>query len=509
MSLEAGTQLGDYRILSTIGSGAYGEVYAAEHTITRRRDALKILADRRLHSPEEERRFLQEIQLQASLHHPNIAAVHNAFSTPHGLALVMELVPGEPLSAVLARGRIPIDRGIAMVLEMLAALAYAHAVGVVHRDIKPENIIVTPEGTVKLADFGLARSATSPRITQSGAFAGSPCYMSPEQARGTQAADSRSDTYSAGVVLYEVVTGRLPFTGDSTFEVLLAHQYSPPPPPDEVEPAAGAALSQVILTAIEKEPDRRYQTAGAFYTALESAAGWTAAEPENAPRISLPHIGLPHIRLPHISLPRNRIALAACACVLLGAATFSAVELYPRAAPPADSGSTADTPGPVQPALQPASLPAPLAPEPAETAVHAESPSIPNPNPWGQPSLRLAGKARAAEPPPVALHFTGSVPDAAGPAPNSGVAAVKVSPASRPDVATGTASPGPSVVAPVVSPQSAPEAPSDETSPTAPAEPDTGKPASVRRRNVVLRVLQKVFHPHPKATVPDPSPRVP
>ncbi|HTX36898.1 MAG TPA: protein kinase [Bryobacteraceae bacterium] len=505
MSLEAGTQLGDYRILSTIGSGAYGEVYEAEHTITRRRDALKILADRRLHAPEEERRFLQEIQLQASLHHPNIAAVHNAFSTPHGLALVMELVPGEPLSAVLARGRIPIDRGTALVLEMLAALAYAHAVGVVHRDIKPENIIVTPEGSVKLTDFGLARCATSPRITQSGAFAGSPCYMSPEQARGTQAADSRSDTYSAGVVLYEVVTGRLPFTGDSTFEVLLAHQYSPPPPPDEVEPAAGAALSQVILTAIEKEPDRRYQTAGAFYTALESAAGWTAAETENAPRNGLLPIGLPHISLPHIGLPRNRMTLAACACVLLGAATFSAVELYPKTAPPADTGSTADTSGPAQPV----SIAVPAAPEPAKPAVPAESASIPNSNPVAQPPLRLPGRARVAEPSPVALHFTGSVPDAPGPAPNAGVSTVRMPAPSRPDVTPGNASPGPSVVAPAVSPpQSTPVTESDETSPAAPVEPDTGKPPP-KRRNVVLRVLQKVFHPHPKATVPDPSPKVP
>src|SRR5580658_761953 len=142
MSLEAGTQLGDYRVLSRIGTGAYGEVYEGEHVITRRRDAIKVLAGARLHIPGEEQRFLREIQVQASLHHPNIAAVYNAFSTPHGPAMVMELIDGEPLSAILARGRLPLDRGIGFLLEMLAGLSYAHDEGVVHRDIKPENIVV-------------------------------------------------------------------------------------------------------------------------------------------------------------------------------------------------------------------------------------------------------------------------------------------------------------------------------------------------------------------------------
>src|SRR5262249_3259916 len=157
---------------------------------------IKILSNARPHTDEEEQRFLQEIRVQASLHHPNIAAVYNAFSTPYGLALVMELVHGEPLSAILARAPIPLDRGVALLLELLTALSHAHATGVVHRDTNPENIIVTPDGSVKLTDFGLARSADGPRLSQSGAFAGSPCYLAPEQARGNRPADARSDTYS-------------------------------------------------------------------------------------------------------------------------------------------------------------------------------------------------------------------------------------------------------------------------------------------------------------------------
>ena len=268
--------------LSRIGTGAYGEVYEGEHVITRRRDAIKVLVDGRLHIAEEEQRFLREIQVQASLHHPNIAAVYTAFSTPHGLALVMELVRGEPLSAILARGRVPLQQGIGYLLEMLAGLSYAHAEGVVHRDIKPENIVVTPDGSVKLTDFGLARSTTSPRLTQSGAFAGSPCYMSPEQARGAGTADSRSDTYSAGVVLYEVVTGRLPFLAESAFDVLMAHQISAPRPPVQLDPAIGTELNQVILTALEKEPDKRFQTAGAFHAALQHVVASGAPTPQIA-----------------------------------------------------------------------------------------------------------------------------------------------------------------------------------------------------------------------------------
>jgi len=146
MSLEAGTHLGDYRILSRIGTGACGEVYEGEHVITRRRDAIKILLNGQLHIPEDEQRFLREIQVQASLHHANIAEVYTAFATPYGLALAMELVPGEPLSAILARGRVPLCRAVELVLEMLAGLSYAHEERVVHRDIKPENIIVASNG---------------------------------------------------------------------------------------------------------------------------------------------------------------------------------------------------------------------------------------------------------------------------------------------------------------------------------------------------------------------------
>lgn len=487
MSLEAGTQLGDYRILSRIGTGAYGDVYEAEHAITRRRDAIKLLTGGRLHTAEEQQRFVQEIQVQASLQHPNIAAVYNAFTTPHGLALVMELVRGEPLSAILARGRIPLDRGIALVLDMLAAMAYAHAEGVVHRDIKPENVIVTPEGSVKLADFGLARSASSPRMTQSGSFAGSPCYLSPEQARGAKAADARSDTYSAGVVLYEVVTGRLPFTGDSTIEVLLAHQYSSPPLPQEIEPALAPALSQVILTAIEKDPDRRYQTAADFYTALQEAAAGPATAAGNGPRFA------PWVR---------RMALAACGCALFAAGTSYAVLGRWKAATAAIRPAAVEAPWIAPPAVAP---PDPK-PDPALPAAPAQpastAPADADPNPAAPPETRNVSRPRrSAAAPDAGLRIIGSVPDASGTAPVAAAPAVRLPEAAHTDTAPARDPEPLLLTAPA-----GPPAQSEEATALTPGERDPAKETAPKRRNVVMRVIQKVFHQRSKAAGSDPEP---
>lgn len=283
MGHEIGSLIGDYRLIKAIGSGACGEVFQAEHTITRRVEAIKLLARRTPGTEDEEQSLLREIEIQASLQHPNIAAVHNAFRVPDGLALVMELIEGEPLSAILDRDGVPLCDGTRYVLVTLDALTYAHERRVVHRDVKPANIVITPRGSVKLTDFGLARSLDDGQAANSGIPAGSPYYMSPEQIVGSPA-DARSDCYSVGVILYELAAGRKPFQGDTAFEVMLQHREAAPVPPISIDPQIGTELSTVILKALEKDPARRFQSAAEFRRSLEHALVHCPAMRERAGR---------------------------------------------------------------------------------------------------------------------------------------------------------------------------------------------------------------------------------
>jgi serine/threonine-protein kinase len=466
MSLEAGSQLGDYRILSRIASGAYGEVYEAEHVITRRRDAIKVLSNGRLHIREDEERFLREIQVQASLHHPNIATVYTAFWTPYGPALVMELVRGETLGMVLARGRLPLDQGLRLVLGALAGLAYAHKQSVVHRDIKSENMIVTNEGSVKLTDFGLARSPQSPRLTQSGAFAGSPSYMAPEQAHGMLVADARSDTYSAGIVLYEVVTGRLPFVGESAYDVLMAQQSARPRPPIELEPGIGPALNHLILTALEKDPDKRFQTAGDLHVALEAVITTSMPASRTAPTVK-------HSR---------RVLLAPAACFVVAAVTTWGFAGH-RRTPPAKAPSPAVAAHAEAPAAQPVVSPVAELPPTAS----AETPK-PVPSPPTLPEVARRAK-RPAPAVSTALRITGSE--------TNDVVQVHSGTPVEPRSSVPAATPS-TVAAPEPPAPPAESAPANEPA-TADSRPipqaaDSPSPQPAKRPNVVVRTFQKVFH---------------
>jgi len=214
-------------------------------------------------------RFLREIRLLAALNHPNIAALRTALTHENQLVMVMEFVEGETLANRLARAPLSTAEAVNYADQVLAALSYAHKQNIIHRDIKPANMMLTPEGVVKLMDFGIARSSTNGSLTSTGTTLGSLNYMPPEQVRG-EAADARSDIYSFGVSLYEMLTGKLPFRGDSQYSLMTAHLNQEPPAPITLRSDLPPELNEIILMSIAKDPANRFQSADAFRAALKS-----------------------------------------------------------------------------------------------------------------------------------------------------------------------------------------------------------------------------------------------
>lgn len=270
MSFEIGNRIFDYEITGVLGAGGMGKVYKVRNVISDRVDAMKILLPDLAHQPELADRFLREIKVLASLNHPNIAAFHTALTYENQLIMVMEFVSGITLNERLQQGPLPLKQAITCIDQALAALGYAHRQGVIHRDIKPANMMLTPEGGLKLMDFGIAKAATDPHLTRTGTTVGSLFYISPEQLSGG-ALDARSDLYSLGVAMYEIVTGKRPFEGKSEYSLMAAHLNEAPRPPMEMNPALSPALNSVILLALAKNPDERFQSADAFRAALTEA----------------------------------------------------------------------------------------------------------------------------------------------------------------------------------------------------------------------------------------------
>ena len=271
-----GTLVGHYKILDRLGAGGMGVVYRAEDIRLGRQVALKFLPRELADNPEALERFRREARLASSLNHPHICTIHDIGEHEGEHFMVMELVDGRTLKDEIARGPLPFDRVLELGVEIGDALDAAHASGIVHRDVKPANIFVTRRGQAKVLDFGIAKLAPGRRgrfidpaagtrtavddVTTVGTTVGTVAYMSPEQARGSEI-DGRADVFSFGIVLYEMATGRLPFTGDTpmtVFEALLTRQ---PAPPSTLQPGLPAEFDRVISKALEKDRDLRYQTA--------------------------------------------------------------------------------------------------------------------------------------------------------------------------------------------------------------------------------------------------------
>ncbi|MFF2022034.1 protein kinase [Streptomyces sp. NPDC058171] len=273
-----------YEVTGTLGRGGMGVVYAAVDRELGREVAVKVLPPEFLRESQFRTRFHREARTIARLNHPGIAVLHDigedeAHDPPIPF-LVMELVRGRTLAEIAAAGRLSTEQAVRITLEILEALEHSHAQGVVHRDVKPSNVMVVgplaggtgSRNRVKVLDFGIARllADTSTRLTATGVSVGTPSYLSPEQADGN-GTDARSDLYSVGCLLYELLTGNPPFRGDSPFVVLLAHIQKPPVPPSQLRPGLSPEVDAVVLTALAKRPEDRFADATAMHAALAHA----------------------------------------------------------------------------------------------------------------------------------------------------------------------------------------------------------------------------------------------
>ncbi|MGU3503023.1 Stk1 family PASTA domain-containing Ser/Thr kinase [Mycobacterium sp. C31M] len=331
--MTAPQQLTDrYELFETLGFGGMSEVHRARDVRLNRDVAIKILRADLARDPNFSQRFRREARHTAALNHPAIVAVFDTgeAETPTGKLpfLVMEYVDGATVGTLIQRhGALPPQRAISIIAEVCTALEFSHGRGIVHRDIKPANIMVTQSGAVKVMDFGIARSmsaTTGDRLTATSAVVGTAAYFSPEQARGQQV-DARTDVYSLGCVLYEMLTGQAPFTGDTPLSVAYQHVRERAVPPSQRRAGISPELDAVVMTALAKKPEKRYQSAAALQADLQRVGSGNApiAQPpspqESEDTDQTPAVGGSHTRtLPAVPRrSRGWLAAGAIAAVAL------------------------------------------------------------------------------------------------------------------------------------------------------------------------------------------------
>ena len=288
-----GRTIGNYRIDGKLGEGGMGTVYRGIDVMLDRPVAIKVLRPEFATKDSVVERFRTEAVNLAKLNHPNIATLYAMLGEGDELFMVLEFVRGETLDVTMrARGPLPAEEAVPAFCQVLDGIDHAHELGIVHRDLKPANIMVTDRGTLKVLDFGIARLFGSSRLTRAGNIVGTLEYMPPEQVRGLET-DGRSDIYSLGMVLYEMLTGRVPLEHDSEFELMKMQVEEMPSPPRKWNPGIPETIESAITRAIQKRPEDRFQTAGGFRESLLEAGFGTKALLQGATVSNLP---TPHVR---------------------------------------------------------------------------------------------------------------------------------------------------------------------------------------------------------------------
>jgi len=400
MNLEIGSTVGDYQIAGILGAGGMGKVYKVRNLISDRIEAMKVLLPDLATEPELADRFLREIKVQASLEHPNIAALHTAVRVENQLLMLMELVEGTTLEQKLKDGPLSVAEAVDYMRQVLSALEYAHGHGVIHRDLKPANMMLTPSGVVKLMDFGIAKAATDRRLTMTGTTMGSLYYMSPEQIQGTAGLDPRSDLYSLGVSLYELVTGKRPFDGDSQYAIMAAHLEKTPVPPIQLDPKLPQLLNDVILMSVLRDPNQRFQSATAFRNALGSLAA-----PETIVVAAAASAPVPAPA--QTTAPRSKRGLwMAIGAVATALAVIGVIELGPGKGTKAAQGSAST---PAASIATPQTSTAPTGPLPAPEPPPQQPPAV-IPAPGPQPAASKQVRASPQVPKPPTQPFTQAPP---------------------------------------------------------------------------------------------------